>query len=62
MPWSGKEFKNRHNRSLSPAQAKKAARQANAMLRDGVSEGVAIATANKQAKKSRAERWYGKHR
>lgn len=63
MPWSGKSFKARHNKGLTTAQARKASQQANAMLRDGVPEGVAIATANKHArdkKKSRAQRWYWK--
>jgi hypothetical protein len=30
------------------------------MIREGVPEGEAIATANKRANKTRAERWYGK--
>lgn len=51
MPWSGKSFRAKHNKKLSPAQANKAARQANAMLRSGVDEGIAIATANKNAHK-----------
>jgi uncharacterized protein YdaT len=49
MPWTGKSYRARHNKSLSPAQASKAAAQANAMLREGVPEGIAIATANKHA-------------
>ena len=50
MPWSGKSFKSKHNHSLPPKVANKAAKQANAMLRSGVDEGIAIATANKHAK------------
>jgi uncharacterized protein YdaT len=50
MPWTGKEFKQRHNHKLTGAQADKAAKQANAMLRSGADEGVAIATANKHAR------------
>jgi uncharacterized protein YdaT len=50
MPWTGKEFASRHNHKLKGAAADKAARQANAMLRAGVPEGEAIATANKRAK------------
>lgn len=50
MPWTGKEFKARHASNLSSAQAKGAAKQANAILRSGGSEGVAIATAIKHAK------------
>ena len=49
MPWSGATFRKKHNKKLSPSQASKAAKQANAMLRSGASEGVAIATANKHA-------------
>lgn len=51
MPWTAKTFKARHNHTLSPEQAKKAARQANAILRSGASEKIAIATANRDAKK-----------
>jgi uncharacterized protein YdaT len=51
MPWSAKSFKAKHNKKLPPATAKKAASQANAMLRSGVPEGIAIATANKHADK-----------
>jgi uncharacterized protein YdaT len=50
MPWSGKSFKAKHNHGLTKAQANKAAKQANAMLRSGADEGIAIATANKHAK------------
>jgi uncharacterized protein YdaT len=57
MPWTPEEFRERHNRSLSKPQAEKAAAQANAILRSGVSEGVAIATANKYAR-SRAKKHY----
>lgn len=49
MPWTGKEFAARHNKRLKGAAAGRAAAQANAMLRAGVPEGVAIATANKRA-------------
>jgi uncharacterized protein YdaT len=53
MPWTGKSFASRYNKSLSGAAAMKAAEQANAILRSGAPEGVAIATANKQAAKRR---------
>jgi uncharacterized protein YdaT len=56
MPWTGASYRARHNKKLSPAQASKAAAQANAMLREGVPEGVAIATANKHAGRSAADR------
>ena len=54
MPWTGQSFKSRHNKKLSDVAAEAAARQANAMLRSGVSEGIAIATANKRAGKLEA--------
>ncbi len=61
MPWTGKSFAAKHNKKLKGAAATKAAAQATAMVKSGVPEGVAIATANKHAaKKSRGERWYGK--
>lgn len=48
MPWgSGKEFAAAHNKKLKGAAAEKAKDQANAMIREGVPEGEAIATANK---------------
>lgn len=50
MPWSPEEFRKRHNKSLSSAQAKKASAIANAMIKRGEDEGVAIATANARAK------------
>lgn len=49
IPWTGKSFASRHNKKLKGAVASKAAAQANAMLRSGVPEGEAIATANKHA-------------
>lgn len=49
MPWDAKTFASRHNKALSGKAASAAARQANAMLRAGVPEGEAIATANKHA-------------
>ncbi len=50
MPWSAETFKSRHNHGLNKKQAGKAASIANAMLRRGVPEGEAIATANKRAR------------
>lgn len=50
MPWSGKSFAQKHNRSLHGAAANKAASIATAMVNRGVDEGIAIATANKRAK------------
>jgi len=58
MPWTGKSF-SKHNKALSPEQSKKAAAQANAVLKSSSDEGMAIAVANKQAKKkSRGSKWY----
>lgn len=51
MPWSPSQFASRHNKGLSKAGAAKASSMANAMLRSGTPEGVAIATANKYARK-----------
>lgn len=50
MPWTPEEFRRKHNQKLSLPQAKRAAAQAEAMMRNGVEEGIAIATANKHAK------------
>ena len=51
MPFaSGKQFSEKHNHRLKGAAATKAASIANAMLRSGADDGVAIATANKQAR------------
>lgn len=51
MPWSGKSFAERHNNKLKGAAADKAAAQATAMVKAGVDEGTAIATANKRGDK-----------
>lgn len=47
MPWTAGTFK-KHNEKLSGEAAQKAAEIANAMLKKGADEGVAIATANKK--------------
>lgn len=60
MPWSPKEFKDSHAKHLTDSQAKKASEMANAMLKNGTDEGIAIATAIKQAKKYKSERRYSK--
>lgn len=49
MPWSAGEFASRHNHGLNKAGAAKASSMANAILRSGGSDRVAIATANKYA-------------
>jgi uncharacterized protein YdaT len=50
MPWNAQQFAARHNKSLAPAQATKAARIANAILKKTGNEGQAIRIANAQAK------------
>lgn len=50
MPWTPTEFRVKHWGTATMAQARKAAEIANAMLEDGASEGVAIATAIKRAR------------
>lgn len=49
MPWTGSSFAKKHNHSLKGRAASKAAAQATAMIKAGVPEGEAIATANKHA-------------
>lgn len=55
MPWSARSFAARHNKKLKGEAASKAASQANAMIRSGVPEGIAIATANKRGNKIQAK-------
>jgi uncharacterized protein YdaT len=47
MPWNAKSFAAKHNKKLHGEAASKAAAQATAMVKSGVPEGIAIATANK---------------
>jgi hypothetical protein len=48
MPWpTGESFASAHNKKLKGAAAATAAKQATAMVNEGVPEGEAIATANK---------------
>lgn len=51
MPWTGSSFR-KHNSSLSAVQSARATKQANAVLKKTGDEGLAIAVANKNAKKS----------
>ncbi len=64
MPWDAKSFATKHNKKLHGEAASKAAAQATAMVKSGVPEGIAIATANKTGdrvmKKTRREHLYGK--
>ena len=55
MPWTGKSFK-KHNKKLTPAQSKKAAKVASAVLKKDGDEGKAIRIANAQAKKKRKKK------
>lgn len=57
MPWTGKTF-HKHNKKLSPAESTKAAAQATAILKKTGDEGLAIAVANKNAKKSKIDKFY----
>ena len=57
MPWTPSQFKARHAKHLTSGEATKAASVANAMLRGGADEGVAIATAIKRAKKNWTKCW-----
>ena len=50
MPWTAESFKARHWKDASPKQAATAAEQANAMIKNGVAEGTAIAVSIKHAK------------
>lgn len=61
MPWDAKSFAKKHNHALKGARAKKAAAQANAILKKTGDEGLAIAVANKDAKKSAAKKLYPHH-
>jgi uncharacterized protein YdaT len=51
MPWDEKSFKTKHNKSLTPKKAGKAAKIANAILKKTGDEGKAIAIANAKVKK-----------
>lgn len=50
MPWTGPQFAAKHNHKLKGAKASKAAAVATAMIKRGVPEGEAIATASARAK------------
>lgn len=47
MPWDAESYSRKHNHKLKGEAAKKSAEQATAMVKEGVPEGEAIATANK---------------
>jgi hypothetical protein len=54
MPWTGGELARKHNHALvgKTKKAAKAASQANAILQKTGDEGLALAVANKNAKRS----------
>jgi len=52
MPWTGEEFKQRHNKKLTKGQAEKAASIANAVRRSGEDDVSAIRIANAKIKES----------
>ena len=56
MPWTAKSFATKHNKKLKGKSAEKAAKIATAMVRRGVPEGEAIATANARAKRKAKKR------
>ena len=51
MPWTAQTFKSKHNNSLSPSQAAKAAKIANGILKKTGDEGKAIRIANAAARR-----------
>jgi hypothetical protein len=55
MPWTPSEFKSRHAKNLTSDQADRASSIANAMLKHGADEGMAIATGIKRAKEMAAQ-------
>lgn len=55
MPWDKNTIKN-HNHKLKGKAAEKAAVQANAILDKTGDEGLALAVANKNAKRTRADK------
>lgn len=56
MPWGPEDFANKHNKKLKGDAAKTAAAQATAMVKAGVPEGEAIATANKTGDRAMKKR------
>lgn len=64
MPWAGPQFRAAHNRGIGANGAAKAARIATGMVKAGVPEGDAIATANARAegkpRKAKAPGFRGK--
>lgn len=57
MPWTGAEFKAKHAKHLTDAQAAKGAKIATAMIERGVDEGIAIATGIARAEGKKRKVW-----
>lgn len=55
MPWTAASFRKKHNKRLTLAQARKAARIANAILEETGNEALAIRTANARVKAQKAK-------
>jgi uncharacterized protein YdaT len=51
MPWTPESFRKKHNQKLTPAQAVKAARMANGILKDTGDEAKAIRITNSKFEK-----------
>ena len=54
MPWTGESFRSKHNKKLTIEQASKAAKIANAILRDTGDETKAIRIANYEISKNKS--------
>ena len=53
MPWKAKSFRERHNKKLTPSQAKLAARVANKTLKETGDEKKAVLAGNVAAKRGK---------
>jgi uncharacterized protein YdaT len=53
MPWTAEEFKQKHNKKLSPAKAAHAAKVANAVLKQTGDDAKAIRIANAAGRRLR---------
>lgn len=56
MPWTPQSFKSKHNKSLSPAKAARAAAIANSVLKKSGDDAKAIKIANGTIKKAATRR------
>ncbi len=53
MPWTGKSFREKHNKELSDMEAQRAADIANSILKKTGDEGLAIRVANSKVRKGK---------